>query len=98
PEFPRGDRHSHCDSGRPCHVRPRAAAHAVALCGASVGPMSTPGDYAASNLRAIGAMLLGQASFTFNDALIKLATAGLPGGQAIFTRGVMATLLSLAVC
>src|SRR5690606_17676489 len=27
-----------------------------------------------------------------------LATAGLPGGQAIFTRGVMATLLSLAVC
>lgn len=60
--------------------------------------MSAPGDYAASNLRAIGAVLLGQASFTFNDALIKLATAGLPGGQAIFMRGVMAILLSLTAC
>ena len=60
--------------------------------------MSTAGDYAASNLRAIGAMLLGQASFTFNDALIKLAAAGLPGGQAIFMRGVMAIMISLTVC
>jgi len=61
--------------------------------------MRAPGDHhAASNLRAIAAMLIGQASFTFNDALIKLAAAGLPGGQAIFMRGVMAILVSLSVC
>ncbi len=60
--------------------------------------MSAHGDHASSNLRAIGAMLVGQASFTFNDALIKLAAAGLPGGQAIFMRGVMAILVSLSVC
>jgi len=64
----------------------------------SVHPTSTTGDYAASNLPAIGAMLIGQASFTFNDALIKLAAADLPGGQAIFMRGVMAILVSLTVC
>jgi len=60
--------------------------------------MSTPGDASASNMRAIGAMLVGQASFTFNDALIKLAAAGLPGGQAIFMRGTMAIAISLSVC
>ncbi|MFN3746825.1 MAG: DMT family transporter [Hyphomicrobiaceae bacterium] len=60
--------------------------------------MSTPGDAATSNVRAIVAMLAGQASFTFNDALIKLAAAGLPGGQAIFLRGVMAIAASLSVC
>jgi drug/metabolite transporter (DMT)-like permease len=60
--------------------------------------MSAHGDYAASNLPAIGAMLIGQASFTFNDALIKLAAADLPGGQAIFMRGVMAILVSITVC
>jgi drug/metabolite transporter (DMT)-like permease len=60
--------------------------------------MSTPGDAATSNVRAIGAMLAGQASFTFNDALIKLAAADLPGGQAIFLRGVMAIAVSLSVC
>jgi len=60
--------------------------------------MSAHGDAAASNLRAITAMLAGQASFTFNDALIKLAAAGLPGGQAIFMRGVMAILVSFTVC
>ena len=60
--------------------------------------MSAQGDHATSNLRAIGAMLVGQASFTFNDALIKLAATGLPGGQAIFMRGVMAILVSLSVC
>jgi drug/metabolite transporter (DMT)-like permease len=60
--------------------------------------MSSPGDASTSNVRAIGAMLAGQASFTFNDALIKLAAAGLPGGQAIFMRGVMAIAVSLSVC
>ena len=60
--------------------------------------MNAPVDHSSSNLRAIGAMLVGQASFTFNDALIKLAAAGLPGGQAIFMRGVMAIMVSLTVC
>jgi drug/metabolite transporter (DMT)-like permease len=60
--------------------------------------MSTHDDASSSNLRAIAAMLTGQASFTFNDALIKLAAAGLPGGQAIFLRGVMAIGVSLSVC
>jgi drug/metabolite transporter (DMT)-like permease len=60
--------------------------------------MSTHDEASASNLRAIAAMLTGQASFTFNDALIKLAAAGLPGGQAIFLRGVMAIGVSLSVC
>ena len=60
--------------------------------------MSTHDEASASNLRAIAAMLAGQASFTFNDALIKLAAEGLPGGQAIFLRGVMAILVSLSIC
>jgi len=60
--------------------------------------MIPPVDASTSNVRAIGAMLAGQASFTFNDALIKLAAAGLPGGQAIFLRGVMAIAVSLSVC
>jgi S-adenosylmethionine uptake transporter len=55
-------------------------------------------DASSSNMRAIAAMLTGQASFTFNDALIKLAATGLPGGQAIFLRGVMAIAVSLSVC
>jgi|LNFM01.1.fsa_nt_gb drug/metabolite transporter (DMT)-like permease len=59
--------------------------------------MNVHGDHATSNFRAIVAMLVGQASFTFNDALMKLAVASLPGGQAIFLRGVMAVLVSLAV-
>ena len=60
--------------------------------------MNAPGDHATSNVRAIVAMLGGQASFTFNDALIKLAASGMPGGQAIFLRGCMAILVSLSVC
>jgi drug/metabolite transporter (DMT)-like permease len=60
--------------------------------------MSTHDEASSSNLRAIAAMLTGQASFTFNDALIKLAATGLPGGQAIFLRGVMAIAVSLSVC
>ena len=60
--------------------------------------MSTLDGASSSNLRAIAAMLTGQASFTFNDALIKLAAEGLPGGQAIFLRGVMAIAVSLSLC
>jgi drug/metabolite transporter (DMT)-like permease len=55
-------------------------------------------DQSASNARAIVAMLLGQASFTFNDSLIKLAAADMPGGQAIFVRGVMAFAVAFTVC
>lgn len=60
--------------------------------------MTATHDPASSNVRAIASMLVGQASFTFNDALIKLAAAGMPGGQAIFVRGVMAFAISLAIC
>jgi S-adenosylmethionine uptake transporter len=54
--------------------------------------VSTP---AHGNLRGIVAMVASQASFIVNDALIKLATRDLPGGQAIFIRGVMAFLMTL---
>lgn len=60
--------------------------------------MTVVRDHGASNARAIVAMLLGQASFTFNDALIKLAAADMPGGQAIFVRGVMAFAVAFTVC
>ena len=55
-------------------------------------------DHATSNMRAIAAMLTGQATFTINDALIKLAAAGMPGGQAIFMRGVMAFAIAFSLC
>jgi drug/metabolite transporter (DMT)-like permease len=55
-------------------------------------------DQATSNLRAIAAMLTGQATFTINDALIKLAAEGMPGGQAIFLRGVMAFAIAFTIC
>ena len=58
----------------------------------------TATDHSTSNLRAIGAMLAGQATFTVNDALIKLAAAELPGGQAIFLRGVMAFAVAFTIC
>lgn len=52
---------------------------------------------ASSNARAIAAMIASQASFIVNDTLIKLATQELPGGQAIFIRGVMAFAVSITV-
>ena len=55
-------------------------------------------DHSTSNLPAIAAMLAGQATFTINDALIKLAAAGMPGGQAIFLRGVMAFMVAFTIC
>lgn len=55
--------------------------------------MSAP---AHGNLRGIVAMIASQASFIVNDALIKLATRELPGGEAIFIRGVMAFLMTLS--
>ncbi len=50
-----------------------------------------------SNLRAIAAMIASQASFIVNDTLIKLATRELPGGEAIFLRGLMAFAMALAM-
>ncbi len=62
---------------------------------------SHDGHRSSGNLRAILAMMLSQLSFIFNDTLIKLATRELPGGEAIFIRGVFAftfaVLLGLAM-
>ncbi len=60
--------------------------------------MITATDHATSNTRAIAAMLSGQATFTINDALIKLAAEGMPGGQAIFIRGLMACAVAFTLC
>jgi drug/metabolite transporter (DMT)-like permease len=49
------------------------------------------------NLRGILAMLAAMGSLIFNDAFIKMAAARLPTGEAIFLRGVMATLLCVGV-
>lgn len=60
--------------------------------------MTAPSDSAvAGNLRGIAAMMISQLSFICNDTLIKLATRELPGGQAIFVRGVFAFLLALMI-
>jgi drug/metabolite transporter (DMT)-like permease len=50
-----------------------------------------------ANRRGILAMSVGIASFTINDALVKFVAQTLPAAQLIFIRGVMATLLLLAV-
>ncbi len=59
------------------------------------------GSAVASNPRAIVAMVLSQAVFTVNDATMKLAAQALPGGEAIFIRGlftiVFAGVLALAL-
>jgi len=49
------------------------------------------------NLRGILAMLAAMGSLIFNDALLKMAAAELPTGQAIFLRGLFATLLCVGV-
>ena len=59
--------------------------------------MTTTATPASSNLRAIVAMIVSQASFIANDTLIKLATAELPGGEAIFLRGVFAFAFALVI-
>jgi drug/metabolite transporter (DMT)-like permease len=48
---------------------------------------------ASGNLRGIAAMVASMASLIANDALIKVAAADLPTGEAIFLRGLAATLL-----
>jgi drug/metabolite transporter (DMT)-like permease len=49
------------------------------------------------NLRGILAMLAAMGSLIFNDAFIKMAAARLPTGEAIFLRGVIATLVCVGV-
>jgi drug/metabolite transporter (DMT)-like permease len=49
------------------------------------------------NRRGIIAMSLAMASFVANDALVKYVSATLSSGQLIFVRGVIATVLMLAV-
>lgn len=58
---------------------------------------TTPESQAAGNIRGIVAMMLSQLSFIINDTLIKIATRELPGGEAIFIRGLFAFALALAL-
>lgn len=53
--------------------------------------------HAAANRRGILAMAASMACFVTNDALVKFASQTMPAAQLIFIRGVMATLLVLAV-
>jgi drug/metabolite transporter (DMT)-like permease len=55
--------------------------------------LALPARSRSDNLRGILAMLAAMGSLIFNDAFLKLAAAGLPAGEAIFLRGVLATLL-----
>lgn len=52
---------------------------------------------ARDNRGGIAAMLTAMALFTGNDAFLKLATAGLPPGQIIATRGFFGTLIALGL-
>jgi drug/metabolite transporter (DMT)-like permease len=50
-----------------------------------------------ANLRGIRLMTASMGCFIINDTLVKVVSESLPAGQLIFVRGVMATLLILAV-
>ncbi|MBL8343022.1 MAG: DMT family transporter [Rubrivivax sp.] len=49
------------------------------------------------NARGVRLMVAGMACFIVNDTLVKVASSSLPAGQLIFVRGLMATVLVLAV-
>ncbi|MFV0296360.1 MAG: DMT family transporter [Hyphomicrobiaceae bacterium] len=55
------------------------------------------GATARENVVAIIAMVASQAVFTVNDALMKLAAREVPGGEAIFIRGITSIILSGAL-
>lgn len=63
-----------------------------------VGETDPPDDLASdrgrANAAAIVAMVASQAVFTVNDALMKLAAQEMPGGQAIFIRGLFTIVLA----
>jgi drug/metabolite transporter (DMT)-like permease len=56
-----------------------------------------PTHSASDNLRGIAAMLVSMAALIANDAFFKLAAGHLPLGQAIFMRGLFASLLTAAL-
>lgn len=56
--------------------------------------IAVPVHSSKDNLRGIIAMLLSMAALIANDALFKVAAASLPMGQAIFMRGLFASLLT----
>ncbi|GAB3761529.1 DMT family transporter [Ramlibacter monticola] len=61
--------------------------------------MTTDSSHAlrAANRRGVLAMAAGMASFVANDALVKYVSQTLPASELIFVRGVLASLLLLAV-
>lgn len=62
------------------------------------GPTVPPSAAALrANARGIRSMVGAMACFIVNDSLVKLASASMPAGQLIFVRGLMASLLVLAV-
>jgi drug/metabolite transporter (DMT)-like permease len=62
------------------------------------GSLSLPAaDRLRANRHGILYMIAGMACFIFNDALIKLASEAMPAAQLIFLRGLMASVLVLAV-
>ena len=57
-------------------------------------PASAGAAAAPSTLRRnIRWMVLAMTAYILNDALVKVVSAGLPAGQLIFVRGVLATTL-----
>ena len=59
--------------------------------------VSASSDRNSANALAIAAMIGSQAVFTINDAMMKLAARELPGGQAIFMRGLFTIAIALAL-
>lgn len=59
--------------------------------------MNPPDPARQANLQGIRLMTVAMACFIVNDTLVKVASAWLPAAQLIFVRGVMATVLVLAV-
>lgn len=55
--------------------------------------VNRPGD----NLRAAALMTLAMAGYTFNDACMKALSGDLPLGQAMLLRGILVSVLSLAI-
>jgi drug/metabolite transporter (DMT)-like permease len=59
--------------------------------------MTAPTGAFSANMRAIAAMVVSQAVFTVNDTLMKLSARTLPGGEAIFIRGLFTIGLAAAL-
>jgi drug/metabolite transporter (DMT)-like permease len=59
--------------------------------------LSIPATATSDNLRGILAMLAAMGAFIVNDAFMKLASAELPTGQAIFVRGALTVILCVGL-